>query len=579
MSALTTTAAPRYACYGRVSTEDEQDPTLSFPRQLGNAERLVADSGGRIVAHYYDIGIPRDGWLQDLLAEAARRPARFDRVIVESISRLSRNSSVAFRVEDELRTVAIRPCAADEPLEQSFGTIVLRHVNVGIARGYHRELMVKSRQGLETSTKQGWHTGGVALYGYQFATHDHPNPHQAARGQAKRTLQLDPVRAPVVRAIYDMYLAGGVGITQIRDRLNAEPDRYPPPIPGRPGPFGRRLEPLQFVGGAAEPAMHRLPSLEPSRPEKWQQPDQPARDLDLIRGARTPRHRQPRRAPDRPVTCARQRAFPASSPHRADTAGSPDRIPLPRSAALRNLRAPDVGNQRKSTYYSCQPSHQRSKNIPADHPPTVYLNEKRLNDALFQFLATALFGPDRLTYWTRALDDADDPEHTAPVAARLAEVQAEIADLERRLNRQLLHRQLLNLEADDTTVALRKRIGARVANSKTPSPTASRAPVNSPSKPRPKHPRWPTSPRYSTAYPSSPDSSPICPNRNYAPASTPCNSKSPTSPRTRLSTSHSRCATTSTTRPPNTKRRRTGPCPRQDSTCAPASGGQWLRPA
>src|SRR5437588_4577724 len=116
-TALQTGSAPRYAWYGRVSTEDEQDPTLSFPRQLANAECQVADSGGRIVAHYFDIesgsrdyrsrgsgglsgfdiSIPRDGGLQDLLA-AARASSRppFDRVIVESISRLSRNSSVAF---------------------------------------------------------------------------------------------------------------------------------------------------------------------------------------------------------------------------------------------------------------------------------------------------------------------------------------------------------------------------------------------------------------------------------------------------------------------------------------------------
>jgi site-specific DNA recombinase len=54
---MTTSAAgsPRYAWYGRVSAEDEQDPTLSFPRQLQNAERQVAETGGRIVAHYYDI--------------------------------------------------------------------------------------------------------------------------------------------------------------------------------------------------------------------------------------------------------------------------------------------------------------------------------------------------------------------------------------------------------------------------------------------------------------------------------------------------------------------------------------------
>lgn len=37
-----------------------------------------------------------------------------------------------------------RLCAADEPMEESFGTIVLRHVNIGIARGYHHERTVKS---------------------------------------------------------------------------------------------------------------------------------------------------------------------------------------------------------------------------------------------------------------------------------------------------------------------------------------------------------------------------------------------------------------------------------------------------
>lgn len=95
------TSGPRYAWYGRVSTEDEQDPTLSFPRQLNNAENSVAETSGRIVAHFYDvesgtrrydargsgglsgfnIPIPRDGGLHDLLAAAVRKPAPFDRVI------------------------------------------------------------------------------------------------------------------------------------------------------------------------------------------------------------------------------------------------------------------------------------------------------------------------------------------------------------------------------------------------------------------------------------------------------------------------------------------------------------------
>jgi site-specific DNA recombinase len=115
-------------------------------------------------------------------------------------------------------------------------------------------------------------------------------------------------------------------------------------------------------------------------------------------------------------------------------------------------------HKRQSTYYSCQPGHQRSKNVPAEHPPSVYLNEKRLNEALFCFLTSALFGADRIGYWTRALDDAADPDRVAPAGARLAEIQDELADLERRLGRQLL-----NLEAEETTPTLRKRIAVRVA--------------------------------------------------------------------------------------------------------------------
>jgi hypothetical protein len=117
------------------------------------------------------------------------------------------------------------------------------------------------------------------------------------------------------------------------------------------------------------------------------------------------------------------------------------------------------GNHRRNTtYYSCQPSHQRSKDIPAGHPPHVYLNEQRLNAVLLPFLATALFGPERTDYWRHALDAATEPERTAPARERASEIEAEIADLERRIARQLV-----NLEADGVTSVLRRRVSQRVA--------------------------------------------------------------------------------------------------------------------
>jgi DNA invertase Pin-like site-specific DNA recombinase len=100
----------RFAFYGRVSTDDAQDPSLSIPRQLGACEHAIRPSAGEVVAHYWDIEsgrkdlaqrgngadptgfgvpVPRDGGLGELLLSAANgRP--FEAVIVESIDRLSR---------------------------------------------------------------------------------------------------------------------------------------------------------------------------------------------------------------------------------------------------------------------------------------------------------------------------------------------------------------------------------------------------------------------------------------------------------------------------------------------------------
>jgi site-specific DNA recombinase len=47
-------AAPSVAWWGRVSTDEQQNPTLSLPRQLHNS-RAVLPPGSAIVAHFYDV--------------------------------------------------------------------------------------------------------------------------------------------------------------------------------------------------------------------------------------------------------------------------------------------------------------------------------------------------------------------------------------------------------------------------------------------------------------------------------------------------------------------------------------------
>jgi hypothetical protein len=95
---------------GRTSTDEQQDPTLSLPRQLTNCRRALPDQM-TIVVHLYDvetlreeldqrgsstgwtkfnIGIPRVGGIADLLAEANAANCRFNGVICESIDRIAR---------------------------------------------------------------------------------------------------------------------------------------------------------------------------------------------------------------------------------------------------------------------------------------------------------------------------------------------------------------------------------------------------------------------------------------------------------------------------------------------------------
>ena len=239
----------RFAFYGRVSTEDAQDPSLSIPRQLAACERIVRTSGGELVAHFWDIEsgrkalaergrgaggdafgvtLPRDGGLPDLL-EVAANGRNFDAVMVESIDRLSRMTADATRIERELEQLDVALFASDEPMTANATAILTRRVKQGVAEWYVRDLIEKSRRGMEESVRQGWHTGGPVPYGYTLEAHPHPNPHKAREDKKKHRLVPDPVRAPIVRMIFEGYCVRGMGLGEICEKLNSDLDSYPPP--------------------------------------------------------------------------------------------------------------------------------------------------------------------------------------------------------------------------------------------------------------------------------------------------------------------------------------------------------------
>jgi hypothetical protein len=84
--------ALRFAFYGRVSTEDQQDPVTSRAWQLLQAQSLISGHG-RIVAEFFDVGYSRTlPWARRpeaaaLLAAMADPGRGFDAIVIGSSER------------------------------------------------------------------------------------------------------------------------------------------------------------------------------------------------------------------------------------------------------------------------------------------------------------------------------------------------------------------------------------------------------------------------------------------------------------------------------------------------------------
>jgi site-specific DNA recombinase len=451
----------RFAFYGRVSTEDNQDPTLSLPRQLANCERAVADAGGRIVAHFYDvesgamrldlrgsgkglkgfdIPIPRDGGLVDLIDVASSRA--FDAVVCEAINRLSRNPSVTFKVEEQLADDGVRLWAIDEPFEESFGSIVLRHVNVGLARGYLHELKVKSRQGIATAAKQGRHAGGKALYGYRFAEREHPNPHKAQQGVKVKVLEPDPVTAPVVKMIFHDYVLGGLTITALLDKLNVDLDRYPPPMSPDPkrrtGMWGRSsvwevLHNPKYTGYQVWNRRQRKRGGKINPPEKWIWSDEPAHEPLVSRELF-----------DKAILTATRRdnVTKAKDGHEEYRKHTYVLRSFLRCGICGLRMHGNVRRGRSVAYYTCELNRRQASLVPDGHPRAVYLREDKAGEKVVEFLTTHVFGPERVAALRASLAEIGPEDDNAH--AEIERLRSELDGIKSRIRRLVT-----NLEAQE----------------------------------------------------------------------------------------------------------------------------------
>ncbi|MGI5223760.1 recombinase family protein [Actinoallomurus sp. CA-142502] len=464
------------AWLGRTSTEDQQDPSLSLPRQLRKSRQALPD-GYVIVAHFYDvesgrkelgdrgysraheqfdIAIPRDGGIQDLLAEAGRPDRRFVAVICESIDRVARRTYFGTKIEYELEQNGVLLLAANEPIapaagggqrsRKRAGPILTRRINQAIAEWCVVQMLELSWDGFCEHTEQGWNIGRPP-YGYLAEKRPHPVPARRAEGKTKTRLVLDPAKGPTVTLIFQLRALQRLGYDEIADRLNTDLTRHLPPEPVDPRRAVGRWTGSAVRGILANPkytghmVWNRRASKKGGRcnpPSEWVWSPRPTHEPlvteELFKAAS-------------PVAKYRQGSRTG--------AGINHHPQAKRSYRLRSYVTCDLCGRRMFgktrhaiAYLACEPQRQHHKGRAdwfGDHPKSLWVREEILLEAVRSFFTQRMFAPDRRRHLRAPLQRSAKDQRNDSATDRHKQLTRELAGLQRR--KENLIDQLENFEA------------------------------------------------------------------------------------------------------------------------------------
>jgi site-specific DNA recombinase len=209
----------KFAFYGRVSTEDQQDPESSRGWQLTRSRALIEACGGVIVTEFFDVdksrSIPwqrrpqanRDCWASSRTRTATSTPW-------SSASRTARSTATSTASRSRCSTTTASRCGcprwagAIDPKNEAHDLVM--SVFGGMSKGERNRIKIRVKAAMGAQAKdEGRFLGGRPPYGYLIAdAGPHPNPAKAADGKRLHKLDLDPEAAPVVKRIFAEFTTG-----------------------------------------------------------------------------------------------------------------------------------------------------------------------------------------------------------------------------------------------------------------------------------------------------------------------------------------------------------------------------------
>jgi site-specific DNA recombinase len=208
----------KFAFYGRVSTEDQQDPESSRSWQLTRSLALIEARGGAIVAEFFDVDKSRSiPWQRRpqataLLAELKNPNREFDAVVIGEPHRAfyGNQYGLTFPLFEHYGVPLWVPEVGGPIDPKNEAHDLVMSVFGGMSKGERNRIKIRVKAAMGAQAKdEGRFLGGRPPYVYRITdAGPHPNPAKAADGKRLHKLELDPEAAPVVERIFAEFIAG-----------------------------------------------------------------------------------------------------------------------------------------------------------------------------------------------------------------------------------------------------------------------------------------------------------------------------------------------------------------------------------
>ena len=233
---LDTAEAAPAVIYLRVSSKEQAEKGgeaegYSIPAQREGCKRKAANLRAAVIEEFVERGESAKTAdrpeLQRMLAYVGENAVKY--VIVHKVDRLARNRADDVAINLALKQAGVELVSVSENIDQTPSGLLLHGIMSSIAEFYSRNLANEVMKGTVQKAKNGG-TPGRAPIGYLKVR-------RLVEGREVRTVEIDPVRGPLMKWAFEAYATGEWTIRRLLAELTA---RGLGTAPGRKNP-GRPL--------------------------------------------------------------------------------------------------------------------------------------------------------------------------------------------------------------------------------------------------------------------------------------------------------------------------------------------------